>query len=103
MSALWSQEQHEWLRALGHPVLTLASATTASADPVPMARSSAAEATPDSPLWRALLCAAGRPPGAAADAALAGLPDPAALRGNAAAKRALWPRLRALRRQVGPR
>jgi hypothetical protein len=29
------------------------------------------------------------------------LPDLAALRGNAAAKRALWPRLRALRRPSG--
>jgi len=29
------------------------------------------------------------------------LPDPATLRGNAAAKRALWPRLRTLRKPSG--
>lgn len=50
-------------------------------------------------LARALLRAAGRAPDAAdALALLAQWPDPARLRRDPAAKRALWPRLRALRR-----
>jgi hypothetical protein len=56
-------------------------------------------ALPEDPMVDALLRAAGRDR-AAADAAavLRGLPDPASLRGDPAAKRALWPRLRRLRR-----
>ena len=49
----------------------------------------------ESPLLRAVLRAAGR---REAGQLAAWLPDSAALRGDAAAKRALWPRLRALRR-----
>lgn len=79
----WDPLQHEVLAALGHTVYR---AVTPS---VPV---------PDDPLVHALLRAAGRD----ADAADAGLlcrrwPPPALLR-DAAAKRALWPQLRALRR-----
>lgn len=56
-------------------------------------------ALPEDPLVDALLRAAGRDR-SAADAAslLRAWPAPAALRGDPAAKRALWPRLRQLRR-----
>ena len=87
MSAMhgpWSAEQCEWLRALGHePLLN---------QPPGLA------ALPDDPLLHAVLRAAGCDPGDARAAALvAELPPVAALRGNAAAKRGVWPRLRALR------
>ena len=87
---------------MGHDVLMPGQADAPlvqGAAPAPVAASPArATHRPPSdrdPLLRAVLRAAGRH-----DAGeLAGLlPDPAALRGNAAAKRALWPRLRALRR-----
>lgn len=56
-------------------------------------------ALPEDPLVDALLRAAGRDR-AAADAAalLRGWPSPATLRADPRAKRALWPRLRRLRR-----
>lgn len=100
----WSAEQREWLQALGHDVLMLASATTV-AEPPREARSSAPEpvatarsAAAVSPLLRALARAAGR---SEQDAELLQvLPDLATLRGNPAARRALWPRLRALRKQA---
>ena len=100
MNAPWSAQQREWLQALGHDVLMRAAAA-ASPETSRAAESSAGAAgsTPgtayaDSPLVRALLRAAGRD-----DIAVlaAWLPDPATLHGDAAAKRALWPRLRALR------
>ena len=98
----WSAEQREWLQALGHDVLMLASATTV-AEPTREARPSAPEpvatarpAAAASPLLRALARAAGRNE---QDAELLQmLPDLATLRGNPAARRALWPRLRALRK-----
>ena len=105
MNAPWSAQQREWLQALGHDVLMRAAAA-ASPEISRAAESSAGAAgsTPgpdgtahaDSPLLRALLRAAGRD-----DIAVlaAWLPDPATLHGDAAAKRALWPRLRALRRK----
>lgn len=102
MSASWSPQQREWLQALGHDVLVLAAAGGASdvavavtGEPGTVVGSARPPGTGagDSPLLRALLRAAGRrDPGD-----LAWLPDPATLRGNAAAKRALWPRLRTLR------
>jgi hypothetical protein len=102
MSAPWSAEQREWLQALGHEAMVLAST---SAVPVAGVTGLATEGDvtppaswPDGPLLHALARAAGR---RATDAELARLlPDPATLRGNAAAKRALWPRLRALRRRA---
>lgn len=79
MQGPWSGEQCEWLRALGHEPYRFAG-------------------LPEDPLLHAVLRAAGRDPGDARAAALvAELPPVAALRGNAAAKRGLWPRLRALR------
>lgn len=119
MSALWSAEQREWLQAMGHSVMKLASdkveevpvvAREASvpaaqvaleavasaprsepARPVAPARASGA----DSALLRAVLRAARR---GADDPAVLALFDAQALRGDATAKRALWPQLRALRR-----
>jgi hypothetical protein len=101
----WSPQQREWLQAMGHDVLVLAGAE-AKAElaappserplPAPRApRSPTVTAAGDSPMLRALLRAAGR-----RDLGdLQWLPDPATLRGDAAAKRALWPRLRTLRRK----
>ena len=88
---MWDAFQREMLSALGHEVVVLATATEAV--PVEVALKSQADGLP--PLQQALLRAVG------GDAArLAGLPPLAQLR-TPAAKRALWPRLRALRR--GPR
>lgn len=69
--------------------------TAATATPATPARSG------DDALLRAVLRAAGRRPGDAPDEAVLALYDAAALRGYPAAKRALWPLLRSLRR--GPR
>lgn len=80
----WSAEQREWLRALGHePYRHLG--------------------LPEDPLLHAIVRAAGRDPSdaRAAGRLLTELPPVAALRGDAAAKRRLWPRLRALRTRAG--
>jgi hypothetical protein len=129
MSALWSPQQREWLQAMGHQVWALggaqsiesgsqavASVQDAPADArreaaallkgesAPLARQAAP--TPREParadrLLLAVLRAAGRDSNDAEVAAL--ITDLASLRGNAAAKRALWPHLRALRRRGGRR
>lgn len=80
----WDPWQREVLEAMGHRVY----ACTARAG----------GGVPDDPLALALLRAAGRDADAA-DAAelLRSLPPLASLRADPAAKRALWPRLRALR------
>lgn len=106
MNAPWSAQQREWLQALGHDVLMLGGAETppqvsvaavAVLAAIAPRRPPAAATASGSPLLRALLRAAGR-----RDLGeLAWLPDPASLRGNAAAKRALWPRLRTLRKPPG--
>ena len=110
----WSAQQREWLQALGHEVLMPASAGGAVAAPGPPAdRAGAAPraakadvltkdvptkpVAPLSPLLAALARAAGRNP--QDSQLLAALPDLATL-GNVAARRALWPRLRALRRRT---
>ncbi|RPE79575.1 hypothetical protein EDC50_1396 [Vulcaniibacterium tengchongense] len=121
MTGLWSAEQHEWLRAMGLTPWRLATpederggaerARAAAAEllaPVP-GPGDAAPARPVPPPRRPP--AAGDRLGAAIaraarrrewDADLAALlPDPSRLRGDAAGKRALWPRLRALRRGQG--
>jgi hypothetical protein len=116
--SLWSAQQREWLQALGHPALALAStapeAAPARLDAEPV-RAPAHERAPgpraghertpaargDDALLRAVLRAAGHRPGDAPDEAVLALYDAAALRGYPAAKRALWPLLRSLRR--GPR
>jgi len=115
---LWGPQQREWLQALGHAPLTLvgsgASADAGSprpepagegASPQPAGETAPALSVPPiaaqpavDALDRALVRATGLP---AAEAALAlqslGV-DPAELRGNPAAKRRLWSRLRQLRR-----
>lgn len=116
---LWSAEQCAWLRALGHdvpvrvaevqdepaavgsaaiePALRTAAGTGASRA---TAAHPAAPAVADSPLLRALARAAGRP--VHDPDLLSALPGMESLRGNPAARRALWPLLRALRRQGRP-
>ena len=81
----WDPWQREVLEALGHQVYARA--------PVP------GDEVPEDALAHALLRAAGRAstdPGSAA--LLRTLPSLASLRGDPHAKRALWPRLRALRK-----
>ncbi|MCJ0826663.1 hypothetical protein MQC88_11990 [Luteimonas sp. 50] len=79
---MWDAFQREMLEAMGHTPFV-------AQDP----------ALPDDPLLDALLRAAGRDRAAADAVQLArAWPKPAALRGDAGAKRALWPRLRRLRR-----
>lgn len=101
MNGSWSPQQRQWLEALGHDVLVLAGAealpVATAGRPAPTPPRQPAPAAGESPLLRALLRAAGR----RNPADLAWLPDPGALRGNAAAKRALWPRLRSLRKSPG--
>lgn len=81
----WDAWQREVLEALGHELYVVAT------QELPR--------LPDDPLLHALLKAAGLGADAAAAHALAGsLPALGALRGDASALRALWPRLRALRR-----
>ena len=79
---MWDAFQREMLEAMGHTPLV-------AQDP----------SLPDDPLLDALLRAAGRDRAAADAAQLArAWPKLAALRGDAGAKRALWPLLRRLRR-----
>jgi hypothetical protein len=84
----WDRFQREALSELGHSLYRLraddAPAVPVQAEPVRIEAPAGVD-----PLWRALVRAAGT------DA----LPEVAleALRGDPAAKRALWPRLRALR------
>ena len=131
VSELWSSQQHEWLAALGHTLYVQGAAeapvAVEAAQPqretaqpvVPARRRPEAETTatparavpapgraasrlPDK-LHFALIRASGCNPNAEdAAAIIAGWPPSSELRGNPAAKRALWPRLRALRRQRSP-
>lgn len=118
MSTPWSAEQTQWLQAMGHQVWTLAAADTPVAEAKPTIQEAASLSKPAMPeraerprqaaaprasapaaqdrLMQAILRAANRATGDVAVSAL--LPDPSKLRGDAAAKRALWPRLRRLRR-----
>ncbi|WP_157475409.1 hypothetical protein [Lysobacter sp. Root494] len=106
----WSSEQREWLQALGHDVLMLAPvgsdvradvARPSNTEAPSKSRSIAgniAKPTPSAPpLLRALARAAGRSEDDAEF--LQTVPDISVLCGNTAARRALWPRLRALRRR----
>ena len=82
MSEAWDPFQRAVLAELGHPVLVVA--------------------LPEDPMLDALLRAAGRTRGSGDAARLVrGWPAPASLRGDPAAKRALWPVLRRLRRAPG--
>ena len=106
----WSRQQLEWLLALGHDVLMLAPADSevraeadrASSTEIPQksrrdAGTAAKPASSASLMLRALARAAGR---SEEDAEfLQAVPDISVLRGNPAARRALWPRLRALRKR----
>lgn len=111
MNPSWSPQQREALAAMGLPVYRMAGATApaaartdastdASNDAPPAAtRGESTAASTLDPLMLALLRAAGRGRDAAP---LAGdWPAPQALRRDPQAKRALWPRLRALRRPPG--
>jgi hypothetical protein len=97
----WSPQQREALEAMGLPVYRMAGASAPPAVPAdaPAAKrgeSNAAAASTLDPLMLALLRAAGLGRDAAP---LAGdWPAPQTLRRDPQAKRALWPRLRALRR-----
>ena len=117
-SPLWSRQQREWLQALGHPPLVLVDQASVSADPPHLepqppaepakpaiapvsreARSPAPTSQPGDRLQAAVLRATGLP-AAEADKLLQSLGvDAAALRGDPAAKRMLWSRLRRLRGQ----
>lgn len=82
----WDPWQREVLEAMGHTVY----ARAPRAD----------EVVPDDPLAHAILRAAGCTPASdGAAALLRSLPPLAELRADPAAKRALWPTLRALRRR----
>jgi DNA polymerase III psi subunit len=89
MSMQWDPVQREVLEALGHVVYRVAPAT-----PSP--------AIPDDALLHALLRAAGRTAAADDAATICGAWSIARLRGDGAAKRALWPQVRALRRSAQP-
>lgn len=102
MSPSWSPQQREALQAMGLPVYRMADAApqaAAPADaPAAMRGESTAAASTHDPLMLALLRAAGLGRDAAP---LAGdWPPPQALRRDPQAKRALWPRLRAMRRSL---
>jgi len=88
-AALWDPLQCEMLAAMGLPVQRVVVAAAVD-DESPL---------PDDPLILALLRAAGRTREAADASRIArAWPAPERLRRDPAAKRALWPQLRALRR-----
>jgi len=127
MSEPWTAEQREWLQAMGHTVWSIASPDALAAERTPeshgeptnsgprgaMREAAALLARDERParqapaqpagrsaqggdrLMQALLRAAG---GADETQVKEIAGEIATLRGNAAAKRALWPRLRALRK-----
>ena len=87
-ASLWDPLQREVLEALGHPLHRATGIAVAGE-------------LPDDPIVAALLRAAGLGKDADDAVRLARTwPSPQTLRGNAHAKRALWPQLRALRRPV---
>ncbi len=90
MNPSWSPQQREALEAMGLPVYRMASATP------PMPSETTDVASTLDPLILAMLRAAGR--GRDAAPLARDWPPPQTLRGDPQAKRALWPRLRALRR-----
>lgn len=89
-AAVWDPLQCEMLAAMGLPVQRIVLATAGDEGPATLS---------DDPLVLALLRAAGRTREAADAPRIArGWPAPERLRRDPAAKRALWPQLRALRR-----
>jgi hypothetical protein len=97
MSTTWSEEQRRCLGALGYTLYRPISPGVAPADSARMVANA-------DPLSRAVLRAAGLDPARIADPSswllAQGMPAAAQLRGDPAAKRALWPKLRALRSGV---
>lgn len=92
MNPSWSPQQREALEAMGLPVYRMAGATA----PVGAQAVLPGEPVTDDPLMLALLRAAGL--GRDAAPLARDWPPPQTLRSDPQAKRALWPRLRALRR-----
>jgi hypothetical protein len=88
----WSGEQQRLLRAMGYELFVQATATTPMSTALPMAKAAELPATDLGRLLRSLQLAA---MGQDVSALIA---DVAELRCDARAKRALWPKLRALRR-----
>lgn len=88
----WSPQQQTLLAAMGYTLYRQAGA--APAMPVPQASAPAPRGAHGDRLMQALVRAAG-----GRDPAALPLPPLEQLRASAAAKRALWPALRALRRQ----
>lgn len=89
-ATVWDPLQCEMLAAMGLPVQRIVLATAGDEGPATLS---------DDPLVLALLRAAGRTRDAADAPRIArGWPAPERLRRDPAAKRALWPQLRALRR-----
>lgn len=120
-SPLWSRQQREWLQALGHPPLMLVDPQgVVSAEPprpepqlaaepakpatAPVAREvrPPVPAQPEDGLQRALLRATGLTAAEAGRVLQSLNVDAAALRGDPAAKRLLWSRLRRLRGDRSP-
>jgi hypothetical protein len=88
----WNGEQQRLLRAMGYVLYARTSAPEPTPAALPMANSVEAATTGLSRLLSSLqLAAMGRDVSAL-------IADLTTLRGNARAKRALWPKLRALRR-----
>ncbi|HEY5972136.1 MAG TPA: alanine acetyltransferase [Pseudoxanthomonas sp.] len=132
VNALWSPQQQQWLKALGHtvyvqgtiaidvakevapyrepPAMLTAAPQRRRPEPAAVAPIRVAEAPVRRPASRlpdklhfALIRASGCNPNAGnAAEVFAQWPPSSELRGNPAAKRALWPQLRALRRQSMP-
>ena len=95
----WDPFQREVLAELGHVVYRQAGVDTISeADPAQIDVPAADAAMTDSPLLIHVARAA-RMSTQALQASIGDIHVITGLRGNASAKRALWPRLRALRRQ----
>lgn len=93
----WDPLQREILAALGHVVYAVGGGDAAAVASEPPPLAAAAPGPAIDPLMRALLRAAGRTAGDGEAIALCrSLLPPGGLR-DAAARRALWPRLRGLR------
>lgn len=96
MNPSWSPQQREALEAMGLPVYRMAGATVQASAQTPMPSATTEVASTLDPLMLALLRAAGL--GRDAAPLARDWPPPQTLRSDPQAKRALWPRLRALRR-----
>lgn len=96
MSPSWSPQQREALEAMGLPVYRMAGATTPAGASAPVSNAMTDTVSTLDPMLLALLRAAGL--GRDAAPLARDWPPAQTLRGDPQAKRALWPRLRALRR-----